>query len=63
MTDEEQNDIAQPGEGFAFFAWHRLRWPSRTQHPKEPVSLGLPPDCQRNALGEFVCYWCWRNSR
>lgn len=47
------------GEGFAFFAWHRLRWPNRTEHTDGLLS----PSCQRNVLGQFVCYACWKYSR
>lgn len=46
------------GEGFAFFAWHRLRWPNRTEH----TNGLLYPSCQRaGPCNDWVCRNIWRN--
>jgi hypothetical protein len=53
---------AQMSEGFAFFAWHRLRWPSG-YFVHHLVSNGFDPACcQENIDGFFLCHIIWRTS-
>lgn len=45
-------------EGFVFFAWHRLRWPMRTEHSNGCIT----PSCQRVGINdEWVCRIIWQD--
>lgn len=49
----------QMGEGFAFFAWHRLRWHRGFFVDHSDV---IPRSCQRCSDG-WVCRLIWENPR
>ena len=46
-------------EGFAFFAWHRLMWPGRTEH----TNGMFVPSCQTNYRGDWICRVIWADPR